>query len=185
MKYIILSFDDGRKDNYDVAYKMLKKHNFTASIHITTGLIDGTIINQPDNPLSDYKPLSIENILEMHHCGFDISSHGDMHTNTEDDIKSGLEKLKMWGLPQNNLFSSPNSEIYEGNINEYSGILLKNGIKYVRSGVQIRRNGIFYCILYIITMLTRSSIFFYFLNKNNILNSNLENTGGGGGGLKL
>ena len=37
MKYIIFSFDDGRKDNYDIVYPLLKKYGFTASFHVVTG----------------------------------------------------------------------------------------------------------------------------------------------------
>jgi hypothetical protein len=81
-------------------------------------------------------------------------------------------KLKNWKIPNANysLFSSPYSEIYEGNIIQYFDMLKNNNIKYLRSGNQVRRNGLLYCLLYILQMVFKSRYLFYVLNKQNIMN---------------
>jgi len=42
---IIISFDDGYRDNYDLAFKILEKNNIPAVIFLTTGLIES--LNAP------------------------------------------------------------------------------------------------------------------------------------------
>jgi hypothetical protein len=174
MKYVIFSFDDGRKDTYDVAYKLLKQYECTASIHVTTGLIDGSIKKVVNNPFQNIEGMSINDIVEMSNDGFDISSHSDMHTNEETDLKISLTKLINWGLLRDDylLFSSPYSEIYKGNFSLYSNMLERNNIRYLRSGNQLRRSGILYCILFVIQMILKSKILFYILNKKNIMTTN-------------
>jgi len=44
-KTVVLTFDDGFKDNYDNAYPILKKYNFPATIFLATGLIGQEIGN--------------------------------------------------------------------------------------------------------------------------------------------
>ncbi len=39
MKYAVLSFDDGRADTYEKAYKILKKYGLTATINAVTDFI--------------------------------------------------------------------------------------------------------------------------------------------------
>jgi hypothetical protein len=170
MKYIILSFDDGRKDTYDIAFKLLMKYDFTASIHITTGFIDRTIENSSD--FQNIEAMSLDNVIEMFHSGFDISSHSDKHINEEEDLRVSLLKLKKWGLLQENnvVFSSPKSKIYEGNIQEYRAMLERNNVRLLRTGNQLKRHGVIYVLLYLLQRLFQSNILFYLLNKKNILN---------------
>ena len=170
MKYIILSFDDGRKDTYDIAFKLLIKYGFTASIHITTGFIERTIENSSD--FQNIEAMSLDNVIEMFHSGFDISSHSDRHINEENDLKASLSKLKKLGLLQKNnvIFSSPKSEIYEGNIQKYSSMLERNNVRLLRTGNQLKRHGAIYVLLYLLQRLFQSNVLFYLLNKKNILN---------------
>jgi hypothetical protein len=170
MKYIILSFDDGRKDTYDVAFKLLMEYGFTASIHITTGFIDRTIENSSD--FQNIEAMSLDNVIEMFHSGFDISSHSDKHINEENDLKVSLLKLKKWGLLRENnvIFSSPKSQIYEGNIQKYRSMLERNNVRFLRTGNQLKRHGIIYVLLYLLQRLFQSNALFYLLNKKNILN---------------
>lgn len=39
-KPLIITFDDGYADNYDVAFQLLKRHGLTATMYVTTGFID-------------------------------------------------------------------------------------------------------------------------------------------------
>jgi hypothetical protein len=175
MKYIILSFDDGRKDNYETVYPLLKKYGFTASFHIVTGFADGTA-------KAKFETMDIDNVKELARNGFDISSHSDKHVNEENDLRTSLQKLKLWGIDRKPLiFSSPNSDIYEGNIPQYFDMLRNNRIEYVRSGVQIRRNGLCYIILCLLQLYTKSKRLYYFLNKSNIMKFG----GGGCNSLKI
>jgi hypothetical protein len=166
--YVILSFDDGRKDNYDVAYSLLKQYGFTASFHITTAFVDGTIKN---NYFNNIEAMSINDVIDMSNNGFDISSHGDMHINEKNDLKNSLLKLKKWGISSSNpiIFSSPNSEIYEKNIVQYFDMLSENRVKYLRSGIVVRRNGLLYCLIYLVQKLFNSKTLFYFLNRREIM----------------
>jgi hypothetical protein len=146
----------------------LKQYNFTASFHVTTGFIDGTI---KDSYFRNIEAMSVNNIIDMSKNGFDISSHGDMHINEEEDLKNSLAKLKMWGVVDSNpiIFSSPSSEIYEKNIVKYSAMLRKNNVKYLRTGIVVRRNGLLYCLIYLAQKLFNSKMLFYFLNRKEIM----------------
>ncbi|MDR0603644.1 MAG: polysaccharide deacetylase family protein [Bacteroidales bacterium] len=182
MKQVILSFDDGRKDNYTVAWPLLRKYDLTASMHIVTGFVDGS--KKASFSLGE-AAMNIENIKELASNGIDISSHGDEHINDENDLKQSIQKLKQWGIlnGQDIVFSSPNSEIYEGNIAEYLPMLKHNDVCCVRSGVQVRRNGLLYSFCYMLQMITKSKFLYYILNKDNIMTeTGLKFMYWGGGG---
>ena len=38
---ISFSFDDGRIDNYEILYPLLKQYNLPATLNITTGFVKG------------------------------------------------------------------------------------------------------------------------------------------------
>jgi len=160
MRYIILSFDDGRKDNYEYAYKLMLKYGVKASMHISTKFIAE---NDPDY-------ISLEEALEMNKAGFDFSSHGHEHVNEKHDLAQSLVCLKDWGLidGENIVFCSPGCKIYEKNFPQYREMLDSNGVEHVRTGVSIRRNGFFYIVLYWCQKIFKSKRIFYLRNKNNL-----------------
>lgn len=91
---IVLSFDDGRRDNFEVAVPILKKYNLPATFNIATAYVDGTImVNERPCPNTS---MSIDNVKDLYRDGFEISCHGDHHRNDIDDIKMGLNKLSDW-----------------------------------------------------------------------------------------
>lgn len=47
-KTVVLTFDDGHVDFYNSAWPLIKKHNLTASIYVTTGFIDKKCWLWPD-----------------------------------------------------------------------------------------------------------------------------------------
>jgi len=159
-KYMILSFDDGKKNNYRYAYKLMVKYGVKASLHIGTWF---TLQNDPAY-------LSYEEIKEMTDDGFDFSSHGHKHTNDKHDLAQSLACLKDWGLLDESeiVFSSPYSSIYEKNLLLYKEMLDYNNVKYVRTGTQVKRNGFFYVVLYCVQKIIKSKYLFYLLNKCNM-----------------
>ncbi|SUY47972.1 polysaccharide deacetylase family protein [Clostridium putrefaciens] len=90
---VVITFDDGYKDNYDNAYPILKEFGYTATIFVISGLID-----------KDPNYLNSDHIKEMSKNGVEIGSHSINHDNLleiskEDKIetitksKQDLEKL--------------------------------------------------------------------------------------------
>ena len=136
MTRIVLSFDDGRKDNIEVAIPILKKYELKATFNIATGYVDGTI---PKNliPCAN-PPMSIPDVIKLHSEGHEIASHGNNHMNTVEDIKIGLEKLRKWFEVDNNYkwgFASPRSDLSITEVMNGSDEYRKMNIQYVRIGI--------------------------------------------------
>ena len=72
----------------------------------------------------------------------EIALHGDLHKNTEDDIKSGAEKLTKWlNIPEDTAFgfASPGGELTADEFNSMENYG-KNNISYMRCDMRITRN---------------------------------------------
>ncbi|MCT8975711.1 polysaccharide deacetylase family protein [Clostridium sp. CX1] len=67
-KSVVITFDDGYKDNYENAYPILKEFGFNATIFVITGAIDNE---------KDY--LTLNQLKEMEQNGIDIESHTVAH----------------------------------------------------------------------------------------------------------
>lgn len=66
-KYIVLTFDDGYKDNLEFATPILQKYGFKASIYIITGFVNRDEF------------LTAAQIKTMRVLGWEIGSHSDTH----------------------------------------------------------------------------------------------------------
>lgn len=90
-KPIVITFDDGYRDNYTKAYPILKKYNFKATIFIATKYVGS--YNQWDIP--NGQPVNImltwEQIKELQTAGFDIESHTETHPHL---AKESIKKVK-------------------------------------------------------------------------------------------
>lgn len=68
-KPIIISFDDGYRDNYDNAFPLLRKYGYTATFFIFTQPVQTANV--------DY--LTWDMIVEMHQAGMEFGSHSFTH----------------------------------------------------------------------------------------------------------
>lgn len=163
---ICLSFDDGRKDTYSIAYPIMKQYGLVGTVHVTTGFVDGSWKGE-DWPSAASGAMSIEEVKELWENGFEITSHGDRHITQEEDMRQSIYKLKNWGVIENQdlAFSVPHSLVPENSDEIYS----KCQLTYVRSGrakacYKLWRKG-----AYMMQALTHSKYFFYLFNKPNVM----------------
>jgi peptidoglycan/xylan/chitin deacetylase (PgdA/CDA1 family) len=85
-----ITFDDGYRDNAEVAAPVLRKHNLPATFFVTTGFIDSTLVPFWDEQLP-HRPgwMTWDQVRELSKQGFDIGCHTSTHINmatTEPDI---------------------------------------------------------------------------------------------------
>ncbi|MBQ7617177.1 polysaccharide deacetylase family protein [bacterium] len=165
MKYIVFSFDDGRKDTYVNAAPILIKNGLTASIHVVTGFVDGTVTGDSDL-LVRRGFMSVDNCLELLNEGFDISSHSNSHSNSFEDIELSFRKLKEWGFSSQIGFSSPRSNIDQ---NISSRLFEELKCKYIRSGTRLHDRSFFDLVLYSICYFLGSKKCFSLFNSKYII----------------
>ncbi len=77
-KLVVLTFDDARKGVYDLAYPLLKKFGFTATISVVPDWIDGKDV-LPEEFYSLF--MSWDEIKDLVGNGFEIASHSLSHKN--------------------------------------------------------------------------------------------------------
>jgi peptidoglycan/xylan/chitin deacetylase (PgdA/CDA1 family) len=66
-KSVVLTFDDGYRDNYDTAFPLLKKYGMTGTFFIVTGLVGYPAY------------MTWDQIAEMHRAGMEIGAHTVHH----------------------------------------------------------------------------------------------------------
>jgi len=84
---VLITFDDGYEDNYRVAYPILQKYNFTATIFLITDFVS-----------NNKRYLTWEQVKEMNEQGLSFESHTVSHLFLADasdaDIRSELIKSR-------------------------------------------------------------------------------------------
>ncbi len=174
MKYISFSFDDGRADTYSIAMPIMKKYGILGTVNI----ISDYVIHPKDNCFeSSPRCMSTDQVLEWQKWGGEIASHGRTHKNSTEEIEKSIEELASIGVNVEKIgFASPESWLTDLN-SESSGIdgLLRNGtVSYLRSGIQVRREGILYTVLSIVEQFTHSNLLYYYLNRKNIIKARMK-----------
>lgn len=172
LKTIVFTFDDGREDNYSVAFPIMKKYKLTGTIFITTGYIDGTW-QKDESWKSAEKPLLVNQIVELKDNGWEIGLHGDRHITNYYDTQKSIEKMDKWIGTQNAYgFSMPNSVANKSELNDF---INKSGskIKYIRVGRKTNSHTFSSMLLYFSYRVLRIKKGYYLFNKNNI--NNLDN----------
>lgn len=165
---ISFSFDDGRDDNYRIAFPIMKKYNLYGTLHITTGYIDGTWSPPQGAWKSAQGPIKLKQLTEMQKSGFEISFHGDKHIMDPTDFESGVKKLQSWGLLKELAvgFSVPNSNT--GTKKEFLDTINKKCL-YLREGRNPKCYKLSNKVTFALYRLTGSSYFYYFFNKLNCM----------------
>lgn len=141
MKYVNLSFDDGRSDTYDIAFPILKKYGLYATVNIISNFV---LESEKYQFKSATKAMTIEQILNWQQNGYEVACHGKTHSNTVEDVVQNIRELKQFGVNTTEIgFASPSSEITPENVKRMGILSLKERgiLSYIRSGVQIRRGG--------------------------------------------
>lgn len=140
---IVLSFDDGRGDNYRAAMEELLPRGLKATFNITTGYINGDI--NKDRVPCENPPMSIYNVKELgRHNEFEIAGHGHEHLNTLEDWAKGIDCLAgwlgaEWGKGYGIGIASPHSQMPAGVIREARNELNGINVRYVRIGLPNQR----------------------------------------------
>ncbi len=73
-KPVIISFDDGYRDNYENAFPLLRKYGYTGIFFVFTQVIDTYNLSY----------LTWEMVKEMHQAGMEFGSHGYRHYDLSD-----------------------------------------------------------------------------------------------------
>ncbi|HYO47535.1 MAG TPA: polysaccharide deacetylase family protein, partial [Gemmatimonadota bacterium] len=78
---IVITFDDGYRSVYEEAFPVLREHNMTATIFVTTGTPADSAAHRRLPTLQGRQMLSWSEIREMHAAGFEIGAHTLTHSN--------------------------------------------------------------------------------------------------------
>ena len=159
---IVLSFDDGRKDNYRAACNILVPRGLKATFNITTGYIQGNIgkdLCPCPNP-----PMSVQEIRNLYKSDlFEIAGHGYAHMNTLVDWENGITDLKKWLGSEWDKYgigiASPHCSITQREIVERKKELEKLSVRYVRIGLKNQTN-FYQRLVSKAAMKTRSKVLF-------------------------
>ena len=94
-KRIIISFDDGYRDNFLYAFPLLRKYNFSAIIFLVSGCV-GSVSKWDEGGAEAL--LNWEEIKEMGRGGMEFGSHGQTHrllpSLSEEEMKEEIEQSK-------------------------------------------------------------------------------------------
>ena len=98
-KIVVLTFDDGFKNNYTEAFPILREYGFTATIFLTTDFLDRVCSWEKHDSIPRFPLLSWDEIKEMSDYGIDFESHTCSHPYlsrlTREEMRNELLESKM------------------------------------------------------------------------------------------
>lgn len=91
---VVITFDDGLKSNYQIAFPILKEFGFTATIFLATNYIGKNCYWEKHQSIPSFAMLTWKEIQEMSEYGINFGSHGLSHSHLttlpEDRLKHEL-----------------------------------------------------------------------------------------------
>lgn len=169
MNRVVFSFDDARLDTYEVAYPILKKQGFPFTINVVTDFVEKQEGYECFGSAGNLS-MSFSALKECKDYGAEIACHGHTHQNSVEDVKKNIEVLSshtLISLPVG--FASPHSHLTQNNSQEIQNLIKDGTLSYIRSGIQTRREGLFYTALTVLCRIFKSKRLFWWLNKRNVI----------------
>ena len=169
MKYVVLTFDDGRSDNYLTAKQIMDRYGLQGTVYVTTGFIDGTwdekaVLQSPT------RALTVDEIKELYASGWEIGLHGDKHKTQIEDMQTALNKLQSWGIANDTWgISVPNSSATDAEVNALLKNKIGKKIVYVRRGRKCNTTKLKNKVLYVLYSTLKSKLAYRLFNAENVL----------------
>ena len=139
MRYIIFTFDDGRRDTFTHAYPVMKKYGFNGTLFCTTGFIDGSWQKEPDWYSAD-EAIRIDELRRLRDDGWELALHGDTHITDAEDLKCASEKMTQWGFSERPIgFSLPHCLDEDEKVNEIIDRYFDTELRYIRTGMHTNK----------------------------------------------
>lgn len=172
MGKIILSFDDGRKDNYRVAKEILEPARLPATFNITTGYISKNISDK-DKP-GPHEPMSIKELQSLASNNlFEIAGHGYTHDNGLNNLVDGVIELrKLCNDSKIVGIASPHSQFELKNLDSAKVLLIENGIKYLRISNDYTKMNVWKRLVRKLNRMIKVPSIFYWVNIDSIMRKN-------------
>lgn len=166
---VTLSFDDARKDTYRVFKEVLEIKKIPCTLNVPAGYVE---IGFNDFRDVGYNGLmSKEELDEMANSFLvEISSHGYMHTDSDQDTIAGVNKLCDWYpyLSGKIGYAVPHSSISKDIIEKREQWYKELGIQYVRGGRDFEKNRVFKRAISLLARKMNSSVIYTNLYKHSM-----------------
>ncbi len=170
MVNIILSFDDGRHDNYEAYENIMKPLDIPATFNITSGYILDNICEE-DKP-GPHKPMSMEEVRQLNSsCLCEIAGHGFKHDNSIVSLIDGVTWLKQeFGYKLVGI-ASPHSEYDLNKLEREMNIFRENNVAYLRISNDYSKLRFLKKAIRKINKKVHSGWLYYYVNKDSIMQS--------------
>lgn len=166
---VTLSFDDARKDTYHVMKDILLPRDLPGVVYVPTGYIE-TGFNDPAE-IGYNGLMSKDDLDELNEADiFELSGHGHMHKNTNEDIELGIRTLRRWYPDNYNIgFASPHSHIKKVDVDSNMSFFKSINLSYVRGGRNFDKFILPKRILSLLARITKSPELFLQCYKSSII----------------